>query len=154
MIGEIICESTAEKIEKLTQIFNELDINTSSDLSLPENMKWRQVLYIYNLLVNNEKYGDKRLTPLLEDYIKEPDSAGFDFVKYSYKLDSGEVPVFLIDPSLVPIDENNPKSQEDIYREAEEILAKEVLFHGYSKNGYLGYDRQALNVKNPDFPLV
>ena len=57
-------------------------------------MSWRDLFYIYNLVVNNESYGDLRLTPIFEDYIKEPNTVGNNYLHFSSKIDSGEIDLF------------------------------------------------------------
>ena len=144
--------ASAEKILKLNKAFNDLDLDTSERLKLEAGMNWRHLFFIYNLLVNNEKYGDKRLTPILEDYMKEPTSAAADFIRYSYLLDSGQIPIFDIDKSLVSTDN---KTDEEINKEAEEIQARDVLYYAYGKKGFLGYiGKDSTSVKNSDFPLL
>ena len=83
--------------------FNDLDVNENTS-SLVTNVKgdllqWRDLFYVYNLLVNNERYGDKSLTPLFQDYLKESDSLGYNYVMFSAKLDSGELDVFNVSVS-------------------------------------------------------
>ena len=148
--------ANADKVFKLNQIFNELDLKTNPNMQLPSGMNWRHLFYIYNLLVNNEKYGDKRITPLLEEYMKEPTSAASDYMNYSYLLDSGELDIFDIDKSLVnPFNSNNTeKSEEQIIKEAEELKAIDVLLYSYGKKGQVKYGNQMVASLNPDFVLL
>ena len=65
--------------------------------SYGEELKWRDLFYIYNLAVNNERYGDKRLTPLFRDYIKERGSLALDYIEFYSKVDNGDVDIFYYD---------------------------------------------------------
>ena len=39
-------------------------------------------------------YGDRRLTALFEDYIKEPDTLGRDYLDFARKVDNSEIDLF------------------------------------------------------------
>lgn len=75
-----------EKFQKLLIEFNNLDLSSDVSGKLKNSegkvIKWRDALYVYNLLVNNEKNGDKRLTPLFQDYAKHNDTLGYDYINY------------------------------------------------------------------------
>jgi len=93
-----------DKFQKLVKEFNDLDYNKNTKGLIKDAngkpLKWRDLFYLYNLLVNNEKYGDLRLTPLMQDYIKEQDSLGFDYISFFKKLDTGEINLLTADSNL------------------------------------------------------
>lgn len=107
--------------------------NSSGDV-----LKWRDLLYVYNLVVNNDSYGDKRLTPLFEYYMKESDSLGFDYVKFSAKLDTGELNIYnpLVklsrDPEYISADTDAKKEME---AKAMLSLENDILFHAFQRGG-------------------
>lgn len=147
--------AAAEKINQLIKVFNDIDFDTSESLKLPGKLQWRQLFYIYNLLLNNDKYGDKRLTTFLEDYMRSPNSAAADFINYSYKLDSKEIDHFDLKNFLEEIDENNSKISDSALNKAEENLAKDLLFFSYNNAGYLSYSNSSsITAYNPDFLLL
>lgn len=125
--------AVAEKAIKLTQEFNKLDLKTANEFRLPPGMKWSQLLFVYNTLVNNEKYGPKRITPMLEDYIGDPTSAAADFRDYMYRADKGEFNIFA--PDTDSIDGRN-KTETEIYAEADLNFAKEILHSAYHTKGF------------------
>lgn len=151
---------------KLIKAFNDLDIsNETQGLILNRNgkeLKWRDLFYTYNLLVNNEKYGDLRLTPLFQDYVKEKDSLGYDYVSFSSKIDSGAVDLFDAlmdlknDTNYISADEDEKRKMEIVARQE---LDNDVLFYAYNTTGRLyvkneGKPKELLSVTNPDFSIV
>ena len=146
--------AAAEKIDQLIKIFNDLDLNTSKDLQLGHNLQWRQLFYIYNLLFNNDKYGDKRLSTFLEDYMKSAGSAAADYINYSYKLDSGEIKPFdLKNFSTKTPDDSEVMSTKEL-KDAKESLAKDLFYYAYNNNGSLSYSSNSISAINPDFLLL
>lgn len=159
-----------DKSQKLTKAFNDLDVSseTSQMVRNANNkiMKWRDLFYVYNLVVNNEKYGNHRLTPLFEDYIKEKDSLGYDYVMFSSKIDSGELNLFDLQREL----NNNPeyisavkdgdlKTQRELESKVQRELENDILFYALNDKGELsikgeGNTRNNLKVTNGDFVIV
>ena len=90
--------------KRLLKAFNDLDIVETKDHIIRNAnnvpLKWRDLFYVYNLLVNNEKYGNLRLTPLFQDYLKEKNSLGNKFISYASKLDSHEIRLFNLDEEV------------------------------------------------------
>ena len=86
-----------EKFSKVLNLFDTIDLrfkyNTSIKNTEGEYLKWKDLLFTYNLLVNNEKYGDNRLTALFQNYIGDADSFGYDYIKYYREIDSGRIDV-------------------------------------------------------------
>jgi hypothetical protein len=64
-------------------------------------MQWKDLLYVYNLIVNNDSYGDKRLTPIFEDYIKDNNNIAREYIKYSVAIDRGDAKLL----DLLPIED-------------------------------------------------
>ena len=111
------------------------------------------MFYVYNLLVNNDKYGAKRLTPLLEEYMKEPDSLANNFIQFGYKIDSGQIPLFNLDIDSVK-KEGDTRSNEELLKEAELSLAKDILYYGYNTDANLAFNGDLISNKNSDFVML
>ena len=162
-LGDMRSPVSVDKFQKLVIEFNNLDIKSgiAGKLRNTEDkaVKWKDAFYVYNLIVNNEKYGNKRLTPLFEDYIKEKTSLGYNFVHYSSLLDSGEIDIF---DYLKLKDSSLPKEElEAEKKKAEEELINDLLFYTLQKRGILYVRSKAnkvttaqLKVSNPDFIIV
>ena len=155
-----------KQFQELLTAFDMLDVKSGVTNKLTnsngDNLKWRDVLYVYNLIVNNESYGDKRLTPLFEYYAKEEDGLGYDYIKFSSKLDNGEIDLF--DPlerlnsnsDYLTADEDQKKLMEN---KARREIENDILFYTFNKNGKLWVkntksDSSELKVSNPDFVIV
>ena len=86
-----------EKFSKVLNLFDTIDLrfkyNTSIKNTEGEYLKWKDLLFTYNLLVNNEKYGDNRLTALFQNYMGDKDGFGYDYIKYYREIDSGRIDV-------------------------------------------------------------
>ncbi len=89
-----------EKYQTLLTSFNEVDRKVKNELKVhnSENkvIPYKDLFYLYNLVVNNEMYGDKRLTPLFDDYIKDSNNIGNDYLRFVSKVDFNEVDIFEI----------------------------------------------------------
>lgn len=153
-----------EKFQKLIIAFNNLDVKSNVQGVLKNNegitLKWRDVLYVYNLLINNERYGNKRLTPLFQDYMKETDSLGYDYITFSSKLDSKTLRIF--DP-MERLKDNfeylgaDPKRQAELLEITKKELINDLLFYAFNKSGLLHIKDKKnaeLLVSNPDFVVV
>jgi hypothetical protein len=103
-------------------------------------------------MVNNESYGDKRLTPIFEDYVKERNSLGFDYLLFSSKVDSGEIDLFDHKESLKDLPENvSSEEMANLEKRAKEHMENDVLFYGFNTAGKLALNNMELSIKNPDF---
>lgn len=151
------------RFQELLNKFNELDENINSrnriQNTFGENLRWRDLFYIYNLLVNNELYGDKRLTPLFRDYSKESNSLQNDYLNYVSLFDSGKLDIFDIDlvdsPEYVNASED---IREELREEHNELIRSNVDFYINNKEGV---NPTVSNIKsflskvtNPNFVLV
>ena len=165
-LGDISNPVVADKSKKLLKAFNDLDYNKDTAAMIKNNngkpLKWRDLFYVYNLLVNNEKYGDLRLTPLFQDYIKEKDSLGYDYVMFSSKVDIGEVKLFDYlsnlsnDPNYQGADD---KTKLELETKAKRELANDILFYSFNVYGKMSIktpetQNHILSVSNPDFVVV
>lgn len=154
------------KALQLLKAFNDLDINSETKGLIKnnngKNLKWKDLFYVYNLIVNNDKYGDLRLTPLFQDYIKEKDSLGYDYTSFSSKVDSGKIDLFDIendlnnDPNYIEADE---AEKANLRKKALQELDNDILFYTFNQKGSLtiqdiGKSKQTLQITNPDFVTV
>ena len=122
-----------EKFQELLANFNEVDQKVENSLRIinSENKRlpYKDLFYIYNLVVNNELYGNKRLTPLFDDYIKAEASIGRDYLNFSTLVDSGKVNVFEID---------------DVFDETLQEDLKNLIDSGNTINHYIGFEISGL----------
>ena len=126
-----------EKFQKLINNFNELDKIKLLENAFGKKMLWRDLFYLYNLVVNNEMNGDKRLTPIFESYSKEPTSLSMNYSHYcAINEDTGN-------------DLNNLNINE------ESALKDTTLFYLFNNNGLFFTENMgevnSLKVINPDF---
>ena len=134
------------QFQKLINSFNLLDTNVKTKglikNSIGKELNFRDLFYIYNLIQNNERFGNKRLTPIFQDYIKEKDSLGYNFVSFYSQVDSDRIN--LID---------NIDSEED-----KEAFENNLLFYLANNEGSLNFQRGTnninLRVKNPYFVMM
>lgn len=159
-----------DKSQKLTKAFNELDItNSTKELVLNsdgDRLKWRDLFYVYNLILNNEKYGSKRLTPLFEDYIKEDDSLGYDYVMFSSKIDKGDLNLYDLEKELLEnpeyilaLESDDKTTMAKLRTKIQRELENDILFYSLNKNGklYIKTNKpnpELLLVSNGDFTVV
>ena len=148
-ISELNSPINMEKYQELLTNFNDVDKKVENQLRIvnAENKRiaYKDLLYVYNLTVNNEMYGNKRLTPLFDDYIKHKDSIGRSYLDFSTLVDSGEVDIFEVDESLDP----------EMQNELKEYQAYSILHSVFNKKGSLkiGGKGDMLAVKNSHFVI-
>jgi len=121
---------------------------------------------VYNLLINNERYGNQRLTPLFEDYMKEKSTLGYNYVMFSSKIDSGELNLFDLQREL---DNNHEyieakrngdnKAIADLEAQVRRELENDMLFYALHTRGELNIKNDSegefnLKVSNGDFIVV
>ena len=114
---------------------------------------------MYNLVVNNESYGDLRLTPIFEDYIKEPNTLGNDYLHFSTKVDSGEIDLFDYMSDLKEIADKTVKSQDDLnkIKQSKDAMENDILFYTLNIMGKLNVldpitgASKELSIINSDF---
>lgn len=120
-----------KQFQKALKTFDELDtsfdINYQIKNNLSEFVKWKDIIFVYNLIVNNERYGDKRITPLLQNYMHDKNSLGYDYIKFWSRIDNG-------------LELMNESSETDIK---------------FYVNNKQGIDlTRSLYGDNPDFPII
>lgn len=117
---------------------------------------------MYNLFVNNERYGGTTLTPLFEDYMKERNSVAFNYISFSSKIDSGEIDILDINEILKDsieyqdaLEKNDQELIQKLREKAKRELDNDLLFYTFNKRGLLHLgDNNRLSVVNGDFVVV
>lgn len=152
-----------EQFNQLIDAFNNIDRNVLTANKIQnaygEPLQWRDLFYIYNLVVNNERYGNKRLTPLFRDYTKSFDSLSLDYMKFFSKIDKGDIDVLYDDlynsPEYINADEDTRKSLKEKY---DKTIKEDLLFYSFNERGVLSELEDSPEVKaqiaNPDFVLT
>ncbi len=165
-LGNMANPVSRDKAQKLIRSFNLLDINLETKGLIKNDvgteLKWRDLFYMYNLFVNNERYGGTTLTPLFEDYMKEQDSVGFDYISFSSKMDSGEINLLDINEILKDsaeyqdaLDKDDQELIQSLRNKANLELVNDILFYAFNKRGLLSIDKnQQLSVVNGDFVTI
>ena len=149
-ISQLNSPVNADKFQELLNEFNTIDSKTKTKVKNINGvpLKWKDLFWVYNIIVNNESYGDRRLTPIFEDYVKEKDSLGNDYIKFGVLVDKGDVNLFDIDQEYARlVTDDMTKEDQDALRE--ELITKQendIIFHGYHKSG-------KLKVKSPNIQL-
>ena len=132
---------SAENFSKSVNAMNEIDRQMSFKVTNTSSkpLMWRDLFYVYNLIMNNEAYGDLRLTPLFQDYAKEKGSIAESFLKYSLAVDSGEVDIFELDPI--------GGAEGDLQKRQ----LNNILFSIFNNRGFLEIQGRKLKVVNNNF---
>ena len=99
------------------------------------------LFYLYNLIVNKDKFGSDRLTKLFGNYVSNPNNISRNFYKFYSDIDSGEEQLF---DELMPLDSN---------------MEKVIEFGILSSKGKLKISSSAdgatyLELPNPNFTLI
>ena len=55
-----------------------------------ENLKWGELLYTYNLIINKDKFGPNRLTKIFEDYMHKENSLAYKLAMHYGKFEKGD----------------------------------------------------------------
>lgn len=116
-LGQMNNPVSIENFIRLLNEFNKIDsvIEANTEDGKPNYqikntkgkvIKWGDLLYLYNLVVNNETYGNLRLTPLFEDYVKDTGNLGRSYLNYCAKVDMArrgdQEDLFSIDNTVNP----------------------------------------------------
>lgn len=147
------------QFNEILKAFNDLDTNynTKNQIknSLHENLKWKDLFYIYNLIVNDNKIGDKRLTSLFRDYNNELDSLAISHAEYFNHVDESLEDFLKSDLTNDPNYElaENKKELEDKH---EENMINTLLFYAFQERGFLSgsNDLKINNITNSDFVII
>ena len=151
------------KFQEILSTFNSLDENIKSKGIIKnifgESLNWKDLLYIYNLTVNNDLYGDKRLTPLFRDYGKEPTSLLNSYLKHVSKFDSKELDVMTLDLVNSPEYVNSTEDvRQELMEENQNLIKENIHFYINNNKGSALIDNEGfitnLRIQNPDFVLV
>jgi hypothetical protein len=145
-----------EKYQELLNQFNEVDIKCENKIKNTDGaeIRYQDLFYLYNLIVNNEAYGDNRLTPILQDYVKDPTTIGYKYLNFSRSVDMRQVDIFKID-----VDPNitNDNEKESVYNKLVDSLKNDIIFLAYQKKGKLKLNRlndnkiREVSLQNSDF---
>ena len=147
-------EATREIAEKYILSFESLDTALNNKRLKNKNnevVNFKDLLYLYNLFINNEKFGDKSLTGIFTDYIAN--EIPRDFKTFYNKVDIGE-----IDPEEIVFREFFTNS--DSAKLEKEMLLNELkLFYAFQKRGALKYTDSGksfkiLKIPHDDFPIA
>jgi hypothetical protein len=148
------------KFQDLLYNFNQVDNKIERELVIQNakgtNLLYQDLFYLYNLIVNNEQYGDNRLTALMQDYVKDPRSIAYKYLHYSTKVDLREVDIFKINIDQKDLDEEDRKELEAAL---EDNLKNDIIFSALNNNGRLNIKRlnnavfRNIVLKNPDFVI-
>jgi hypothetical protein len=135
-----------ENFLKLVGEFNKLDKVIENSLRVRtvsgKVVKWGDLFFLYNLIVNNEAYGDNRLTPLFQDYIKDMETIAYDYFKFAKKVDSGEVDIF-------NIDQENENIRGKLKREQDQ----NIIYLTTQVGGRAELGAQTLRIFNSDYVI-
>lgn len=135
-----------ENFAKTINEFNKLDMDMDIQITNPSSkvLKWKDLLYVYNLIANNEAYGDLRLTPLFQDYAKEEDSIARSFLEFTSRVDSPDPKnrVDIFETTVSDHDKDNlTKTQ----------IRNNIIFLTFNRKGGLNIDNNRLQILNGDF---
>jgi len=141
-----------EKFQELLANFNEVDSKIENNLRVPnangKRLGYKDLFYVYNLVVNNEMYGNKRLTPLFDDYIKHKHTVAHEYLEFSSGIDSGQVDIFEL-----PATEGAAEAQDSNIKLKQE-QTESILFSVFGRRGELTVNRgKRIQLKNSNFPI-
>ena len=150
-ISQLNSPVNADKFQVLLDEFNDLDRKAKVKIknAFNKNLTWKDLFYVYNLIVNNESYGDKRLTPLFEDYIKDKNTLGYDYLNFASDVDGGKIDVLSVEDQLNFAKGQNNLTDDQVVELRQELTTKlenDILFTVFQKNG-------ELILKNPNLTL-
>ena len=102
--------------------------------------KISDLFFLYNLIVNKDRFGSDRLTKLFKNYVTDHNSLASDLYEYYSKIDSGEEELF---------DESFPLTPE---------LKESIVYGVLQTNGVLHESNDPNSMKwsllNPNFTMV
>lgn len=144
--------NTLNSLAKFDELINDFDsLDTRSGLvgafknNVGSSLKLRDLIFLYNLVVHKEKYGNKKLTPILENYMKEPGSLGYNYIKYFSKVDTGDISIY-----------ENLKNKYG--SKWEQKLKRSIFFHINNLSGETTVETDGvtdtLGVTNPEIAVI
>lgn len=160
-ISQLNSPVNAAKFQTLINDFNDVDSKVSPEFvvrnSNNSKIPWKDLFYVYNLIVNNESYGDKRLTPLFEDYIKDPEAIANEFLHFSSVQDQSDENVLDIYGASEYIEdiEADVKAKEATAMDYKQKLINNILFLAYHKQGHLNLlGEGGVTLANSNYPII
>ena len=112
-------------------------------------------MVLYNLIVNDNKIGDKRLTSLFRDYNNESDSLSISHAEYFNFVDSSLENFLKLDLTNDPNYEL-AENKTELEKKYEQNMINTLLFYAFQEKGVLSdiSDIKVNNVTNPDFVII
>ena len=96
-----------------------------------ENLKWGELLYAYNLIINKDKFGPNRLTKIFEDYMHKENSLAYKLAMHYGKFEKGDKKL--------------------------DVDAKNLFFSlfAYNKDQSISFtDGQRIKLTDPDYTII
>ena len=96
-----------------------------------ENLKWGELLYTYNLIINKDKFGPNRLTKIFEDYMHKENSLAYKLAMHYGKFEKGDKKL--------------------------DVDAKNLFFSlfAYNKDQSISFtDGQRIKLTDPDYTII
>jgi hypothetical protein len=96
-----------------------------------ENLKWGELLYTYNLIINKDKFGPNRLTKIFEDYMHKDNSLAYKLAMHYGKFEKGDKKL--------------------------DVDAKNLFFSlfAYNKDQSISFtDGQRIKLTDPDYTII
>jgi hypothetical protein len=145
-------DTNIERFQKFLTDFNELDLRAETKVENVVNKQifYQDLFYLYNLILNNETYGDNRLSPIFQDYLKSKTSLGYKYLTHYSKIDLRQ---------HSPFDLDNPLLSDEQKMEYQYTLNNMILFSAFHQGGELLVKptandyAEAFMLKNSDFPI-
>ncbi|MDA3856264.1 MAG: hypothetical protein PF569_08455 [Candidatus Woesearchaeota archaeon] len=131
-ISDLNSPQNLDRFEELLNSFNDVDkvIEPKNRIFNSEGVEvsWKNLMYLYNLIVNNDLYGPKRLTPIFENFIRE-EGLFKDYIEFSKRVDAGEVDIF------------------------DNVSERDILWSIFNRKGNLNLNGQTTFVINNNYPI-
>jgi hypothetical protein len=148
------------KYQDLLYNFNQIDFQIEESLVIKNSedvrVKYTDLFFIYNLIVNNEQYGDKRLTALMQDYVKDRRSIAYKYLNFSRSVDLRDVDIFEFDIESGGL---TTEEYEELLHKFNSNLENDIIFTALNNRGKLnvkksdsGLSREIV-LKNSDFVI-
>jgi hypothetical protein len=157
-LSSLDSEVNLAKYQEILNHFNEVDYKIEHDKRITNNdnkiIPYQELLYIYNLIVNNEAYGDNRLTALFQDYMKDPSTIAYKYLNYSREVDLRHVDIFKIN---VDSTIQNANEKITVYDKLVDSQKNDIVFLALQYRGFLNVKRlndhkmQGIRLENSDF---
>jgi hypothetical protein len=140
-LNDLKSESGYARYQEAISAFNDIDsISTKIKYANGSDASYKDLLWMYNLVTNDESFGPNRLSSLFVDYLKDSDSLPYKYYKYSAQIDNKKINIF------------NFASDEE-----QSKFDKQIAFTAFNKNGLLKIsdtgNARNISIKNPDFVI-